>query len=143
MYKTVLARHSKQFMMVAAGGLVGGMLMASLPVVAQPLEEITVVAPYRAEHKVVGRSSSTGAPVELISLTRHVSYADLDLTKAIDVTVLENRVKAIAKDSCKELEKMYPELTHPAVPSDQNCVKTATDDGMKQVKAAAAAARPK
>jgi UrcA family protein len=141
MYKTLFARSTKQLMIAAAGGLVGGLLIGNVPVVAQPLEEITVVAPYHVEHKVVGRSSSTGAPIETISLSRPVSYSDLDLSKPIDVTVLENRVKQVAKESCKELEKIYPDLMYTPSPSNQNCLKSATEEAMDQVRKATYAAQ--
>jgi UrcA family protein len=95
-----------------------------------PQEEITIVAPHLVQRKVVGRTA-IGAPVEVISLPRPVSYADLDLTKPADADELRKRISETAKAACKQLDNMYPEGNlFQAVPSDQNCVKTATREAM-------------
>ena len=47
-------------------------------------------------------------PLEVIELTRSVSYADLDLLREADVAVLEMRVESAAKMSCEELANKYP-----------------------------------
>src|SRR5512143_3103118 len=97
-------------------------------------EEITVVAP-RLVTRTEGRSP-VGAKVELISLTRHVVYKDLNLTVHNDVMALEKRVNDVAKEACDTLAKMYP-LSDPNTP---NCVEQATKDAKKQVDQVVAAA---
>jgi UrcA family protein len=98
------------------------------------LEEITVVAP-RLVTRTEGRTP-VGGKVELISLTRHVVYKDLNLTVHNDVMALEKRVNDVAKEACDTLAKMYP-LSDPNTP---NCVEQATKDAKKQVDQVVAAA---
>ena len=78
---------------------------------------------------------------EIVSLTRAVSYADLDLSKAADVAELETRVKNTAKDVCQELNRRYPRNGGQYVYGSADCVKKATDDGLDIVKAIAAAGK--
>lgn len=111
-----------------------GFTLAGGLAVAQEPEEIIVTAP-RAVHEQIGRSPSTGAPIERITLTRHVSYADLDLAKTADADELKTRVGDMAKKACKQLDSLYPLL-----PSDPACVRSATDGAMEQVTQAIAAA---
>ncbi len=91
------------------------------------LDEITVVAPRMVTRKVVGHSD-VGAKIELISLTRHVSYADLNLALHADVTTLHKRIDDIAAESCKQLARMYP-LSDPHTP---NCIKEAVASAKSQ-----------
>lgn len=107
----------------------------------QTPEEITVVAPYQVQREVVQPGASNRAPVELVSLTRHVSYADLDLTLHADVMELEQRVHDMAETACKQLTDTFPRVDRHEndVP---NCVEKAVADAMTQVdKAAAMAAK--
>jgi len=128
MNTNILARQTLRLVLLAIGiAIAGG------PVVAQEVSEITVVAP-RPVTRVVGRTSS-GVPVELVTLTRHVSYADLDLAKSADAAALEARVNDTAKEACKQLDTLYPLRS-----SDPECFKKAVDGAMVQVKAAVAAA---
>ncbi len=103
---------------------------------AGTLEEITVVAP-RLVTRQAGRTAA-GSNVELISLTRHVVYSDLNLTLHNDVMTLEKRVNDVAKEACDTLAKMYP-LSDPNTP---NCVEQATKEAKAQIdKLAGAAAK--
>lgn len=98
------------------------------------LQEITVVAP-RLVTRQAGRTAA-GSKVELISLTRHVVYSDLNLTLRNDVMELEKRVSEVAKEACDTLAKMYP-LSDPNTP---NCVEQAAKDAKAQIDQLAAAA---
>jgi len=129
MNKNILARRTPRLALVAIGFAIAGG-----PVVAQQVSEIIVEAP-RAVTQQVGRTP-TGVPVELITLTRRVSYADLHLAQSADAATLEARINATAKEACKQLDTLYPLL-----PSDPECVKKAVDGGMVQAKAAIAAAK--
>jgi len=126
---TLSAWRGMQMTLVAAG-----VVMASAPALAQQPAQVTIQAERPA--KVVGRSY-TGVPIELVTLTRRVSYADLDLTTHAGATELEKRVSDTAKDACKQLDTLYP-LT--AADTGPSCVKKATDDAMTQAHAAIAAA---
>lgn len=133
MIKNVLISRKMRFGLVVGTALVGaGLVVANSAAIAQPIEEVIVTAP-RTVHQTIGRSSITGAPIELISIARQVSYADLDLSKTSDANELEKRVDDTARDLCQELDKMYP-----LEPKDRNCVSKASDDARKQVDAAIA-----
>ena len=98
------------------------------------LEEITVVAP-RLVKQESGRSAG-GSRVELISLTRHVVFSDLNLALHNDVMTLEKRVSDVAQEACDTLAKMYP-LSDPNTP---NCVQQAVKDAKPQLDRVVAAA---
>jgi len=121
-----------------AGFLTAVVLTASAPIAAQrvgdPIFQITVIAP-RLVRQEVGRTSS-GAAVDMISLTRHVDYKDLDLRQQVSVAELETRVKEVAEEACAQLARAYP-LSDAKTP---DCVKDAAGKAMAQVKAAVAAA---
>ena len=107
--------------LIGAGLTIGTGLVA-----AQELKEIAVEAA-RAT-KVVGRTP-VGAPVEEVTLTRHVAYADLDLTTYSGVTEFERRVHDAAATACKQLDELYP-LTASESPA---CTKKANDAAMVEV----------
>jgi len=112
------------------------------PLSAQTTEEVIIRAP-----DVVRRPlprSGPGSPPgltnpEIISLTRAVSYSDLNLSIASDVAELETRVRNTAREVCLELARRYPRNGAQYVFADTDCVKKATDDGMDTVKAITAA----
>jgi len=137
-----------KYLMLAAGALIGGSMIAGVPAIAQqtsakpePRTEITVIAPYVVRHQVVGRETGgVHLPIEVISVSRNVSYADLDLAKHSDAAELEKRISDTAKAACDELNSLYPNNLYPPVPSDQNCVKSARDQAMTVAKLVIAAA---
>ena len=65
--------------------------------------------------------------IEETSISRTVSYADLDLVKASDADELRTRVRDTAKDLCTELDKLYP-----LEPKDPDCVRKSVDRAMVQ-----------
>jgi UrcA family protein len=93
---------------------------------ARTQEEVIVEAP-RLVRKDVGRGD-LGGKVELISLTRRVSYSDLNLAMHADVMKLEQRINDTAKEACGQLEQLYP-LADPETP---NCVGQAVKGAMEQ-----------
>jgi len=113
---------------------IAGLIVAGAAMAAEPPAEITITATQQAK-VVVGRTA-IGAPIELVTLTRHVSYSDLDLSKSADAATLEGRVTQTVKDACKELDDRYP--LEPNTASE--CIKTSTDKAMVQVHQAVAAA---
>jgi UrcA family protein len=90
----------------------------------------------------VGRTN-WGVPVELVSLTREVGYADLDLSTPAGVAALKGRVQDMAKEACSELDHMFPEGTNLPVPGDPDCVRAATSNSLAQVDMIVAAAAAK
>jgi UrcA family protein len=111
------------------------------PAVAQQAseetEELVIEAPI--VRRQVGRAVIGAARVEVIELTRQVSYADLDLSKDADVTELETRIETTAKDSCEKISDMFPSNR-----SDRaeiaRCANQAIDGTEEQVQAAIVAA---
>jgi UrcA family protein len=81
--------------------------VACTAIAADQIAELTVEGS-RMTQEVVGRSSSTGAPIEEVTLRRHVPYADLDLSTHSGVTELQKRIDATAQETCRELDKMFP-----------------------------------
>lgn len=132
--------------------LVSGVLLAACgPGMAQPAadlptpasEMVTVYAPFVVRHKpidpMMSKTSSTG--LELVSVSRTVSFHDLNLGKQIDADTLENRVHRAAVDACAELNKRYPTATYTPVPAKQDCVGNAVSGAMVSVKQLIAAAK--
>lgn len=133
----------------------GAMVLAVAPGKAQPAqstaaapaesamhEEVTVYAPYVVRRKVINpmmsKTSSTG--LELVSVSRSVSFRDLDLSRPADVTTLENRVHQAAADACTEIDKRFPKTKFTPVPENQDCVGNAVSEAMITVKQLEAAA---
>jgi UrcA family protein len=119
---------------VCAGLLAGGETTAQQVRVGEPMFELVVVAPRLVRHEV-GRTNS-GSPVELVYLTRRVSYADLDLKVHANVLELEKRIEQTAREACKQLETLFP-LSAADTP---DCVGDAVDAAMKDARIAIAAA---
>jgi len=133
-------------MLAAACALLCGLVTTS-PAVAQApsseaSEEVIVRAPYvvRREPLARGGAPSSFSNPELISLSRGVNYADLDLSQARGVAELETRVRTTARDVCQELNSRYPRTGGQYVYANTDCVKKATDDGMDAVRQIGAAA---
>ncbi|MGB8365023.1 MAG: UrcA family protein [Rhizomicrobium sp.] len=139
MDESFFSLQAKRLLLAALGGLVGGMIVAGDSAIAQPIEVITVTAPYVLHHQPAGRSY-TGVPIEVISLTRRVGYSDLDLTTVSGVTELKRRINDTAKDACKQLDTLYPEALYPPLTPKVDCVETAVDGAMAQANVAIAAA---
>lgn len=105
-------------------------------------ETVTVYAPYVVKRQVVNsmmsKKSATG--LEMVSISRSVSFADLDLADPGQAKQLESRVDIAAHDACRELEKKFPKSQYRPVPEDQNCAGNAKAAAMIAVRALEAAA---
>ena len=113
---------------------VAGCTLAGATANAQPMEVVTVEA---ASITVVGRSSSTGAPIKEIRIKSQVSYADLDLTTEAGAAELTKRITDTAKSTCDEIKVDFPAQGS----TEEKCVKDAIDGAMEQANAAVAAKR--
>lgn len=102
--------------------------------VEEPIFELVVVAPRLVRHEV--DRTNAGSRVELVSLTRRVSYADLDLKSHANVVELEKRIENVAKEACEQLAGVFP-LSES---STADCVEDAIDGTMEHVRAAIEAA---
>ncbi len=85
---------------------------------------------------VVGRNAM-GTPIEQVTITHRVSYADLDLATRAGAAELERRVKETARTACRQLDDLYPAEMRNA----RECAKTAIAQASPQVQSAIAAAR--
>jgi UrcA family protein len=124
---------------IAAGMLASGQPAAAATSAPAAVQAITVVAPHVVRHKV-GGTGPFGGPVEVLSLSRGVSYADLDLTTKAGVVAFEKRIKDTAQKACDQIEAEYPSTLYIAVPANQNCVGTAVSEAMPLADAVIAAA---
>ena len=124
---------SKRLVKVAVAVLAG--VSVNAVVIAQEMGEVTVQAS-RVVKKTIGRTSS-GVPIEDISLSYGVSTTGLDLSSSAGADALKKRVTEAANAACKELSRQYPEAT----PTDADCVKNATDKAMVRVNELVAAAK--
>ena len=101
-------------------------------------DELTVVAPELVRESA-GKGSH-GQPVHVVSLSRKVSYTDLDLTKAKDQAEFRTRVKTAATAACQDLDANTQSNFHRARPSEQVCLKDATSSGLQLAEQVIAAA---
>lgn len=127
-----------------AGFACAGMLMATawaMPATmagAQTAEgsqnEITVEAP-RSVPMRIERNPYTGAAITVTTVRMAVLYGDLDLTAPRDADRLMLRVRNVARDACKQLDRLFP------LDPDETCIDKAVDNAAPLATAAIAAAR--
>jgi|ERR1700733_641020 UrcA family protein len=106
--------------------------ITSRAIAAAQIPEITVEGS-RMTKEVIARSSGR-APIELVTLTRHVSYADLDVSTHSGATELKTRVDATAKATCRELRRLFPFQT--GNNDERTCINNAVKGAMVQAQAA-------
>ena len=92
-------------------------------------ENITVTG---AQHRVVGRSYTTGAPILEYSASIFVSTGDLDLRDTADWRRLEVRVRQAARHGCVWLETRY------VLDPDYRCAREAASRGLAEARRIAA-----
>lgn len=93
-------------------------------------DEITILAP-RVYRERTGRTSS-GIPIEELTLQRVVSTSDLDLRLNGDVDELHRRIRETAQSSCDEIERASQGAP---LTTERECVREATRDAMLQADA--------
>ncbi|MDB5426873.1 MAG: hypothetical protein JWR43_848 [Phenylobacterium sp.] len=71
-----------------------------------------------------GRTSMIGAPIDEVTASQPVSYADLNLANPADVQKLDQRIETAAAQSCRDLRAAYPPEFYPKV-SGGSCVASA------------------
>ena len=106
-------------------------LAVAVSAYAAPLETVVVTGSRGLTQKEVGKTSS-GLPIEEISLSYTVKIADLDPNSAAGLAEIEKRVTAAAKAACSEIDRLA--LGNPTSPSDAACVKKAVDAAMAKIK---------
>jgi len=144
------AFRSTHSAMAMVGAVIGGLLMSSLPALAlepatpapEAVQAVTVVAPHVVREKA-GGTGLAGGPIEVLSLSRVVSYADLDLTTQAGVAEFQKRIHDAAQTACDQIAAQYPAQLYIPTPANQDCVGAATDGAMPQARQVIAAAQAK
>ena len=113
--------------------LVAGLCLTA-PAFADDLPTITIGAGVMTKTNI-GMSSS-GLPLEEVTVTHRVSYADLNLATQAGAAELQRRVKETARAACKQLDELYPLESKNA----RQCMKAAIAKASPQVENAIAGA---
>ena len=100
---------------------------------AYRLDDLTVTAPRQS----TGRSATTGAPIERVSLSRVVSLHDLDLRTDWGVDAMYERISQAARAACRQIDVMHPI----SIQGDPPCLRGALEDAYLQAEVAIDAAR--
>jgi UrcA family protein len=140
-FQTIAICSISAFVLTAASAVVGGAALAQQGSSAgqsdrtkeTPQEQIEVVGP-RIIRSHVGGPGSLGNDV--LTLTHHVGYGDLDLARSADAKTLEQRIRDSADEVCTQLAKVPPEE-----PKSQDCVQQAVNGAMRQAREAIADAQ--
>jgi UrcA family protein len=83
------------------------------------------------KRQLLGRVNGEVNPTEY-SISRPVSFSDLDLTSDEDYLELKARVRATAEELCATLDDRVPQLRGDTS-ADRECVRTATRNAMRDV----------
>ena len=139
-----------------SAGLMASVVFVAAPAGAQPVEsglhEVVVVtapsvvfhdtkAPAGAGSRVLGGGMLR--PIEVVSVNRSVSFADLDLSKDADAATLGKRINDAAADACRALDRRYPKKTYIPVSPNEDCAANAAANAMKVANQVIAAAKQK
>lgn len=114
---------------LAAGAFsfLGSVAMADNSSASAVQPSVTVTAP-RIVHRSMGPS---GLSVEQYSLSRRVSFADLNLDTPEGKAALHERIRASARAACQQMESLYPSSFW--IDDVQTCVHNALLTWMPQV----------
>jgi UrcA family protein len=102
--------------------------------VSGPNEEITVLAPRAVRQQTLQPAIGKKLGIQLLTVRRMVSYADLNLSKATDAKELETRITAAAVMACTDLERAYPSSAYVPTPPNQDCVAMAVKAPLSMVR---------
>ena len=98
---------------------------------AEPLETVIVTGSRGLTQKEAGKTSS-GLPIQEVSLSYTVRIADLDPNSDAGRVEIKKRVLTAAKAACAEIARLA--LGNPTSPSDDACVKKAVEAAMAKIK---------
>lgn len=120
--------------------LIGGVGVAEAPAESEhPILPEILIEAGPVNRNVVGRSSSTNAPIESVTVDYHVRYSDLDLVKHADVLKLHERIETAARDACGELDKLFP--FERSTSQTRTCTRNAINGASEQIQHAIAMAQ--
>jgi len=105
------------------------------------IESVTVSAMSAMKNlRVVMSGSRIGSEAFAVTASIPVPYSDLKLTRDADADEFTRRIGVAAQLVCTELDVKYPRAQYPIIMGD-DCVQTATSDGMVLANQVIAAAR--
>ena len=92
-------------------------------------------SPFTIRQEQITQGWRTNLPETRVSVSKEVSYADLDLSKATDVTAMEDRIRDAARENCRELNRRFPPRIFAPVGliNNSTCVRDATNQGLAQL----------
>jgi UrcA family protein len=129
------ARNPRSHVADAILFLASGRSATTAQPTTEPGEDVTVFAPY-----IIKRKSGPGN-VQTISVSRNVSFHDLDLRISRDATALEQRVNQAAQDVCRELDSRYGSGVRKRISEDRFGAPHAFARALGEIQAIAAATR--
>jgi UrcA family protein len=103
--------------------------MAGPVALAEEAKEVAVSAPEVSRERVGRATGGTRAPIDLITVTHRVSYADLDLSKQADYATLRSRIETAARSACAQMRQLARNER-----ADRRCVQNAIDQAMEQAR---------
>jgi UrcA family protein len=120
---------------------IGGPALAQGGAAPQAMEQVMITSPLVIKRDAVNAARAQGLRnPELVSISRPVSYSDLDMSKPADVAQLQTRARNTVRDVCQELGQLYPRTGGQFIYTNTDCVKKATDEAMDTIKQIADAA---
>jgi UrcA family protein len=122
----------------AAGAIAATVVVGNVIAQSVAMPEV-IVETHREVATTVGRTSS-GIPINDVSMGYTVSAQGLDIGTPIGARAFEARVSDAARAACEELGRHYPDSTT----TDAECTRQATERAMievRQLEDATAAAR--
>lgn len=138
--------HTFVFSALSALALTAGLTLTGTPAQAKQndsaqqaskaTEQLTVVAPQVSNSELYTPKSGVEG-YSVLTLTRRINYADLNLTRPADAKRLDKRIDAAADQICGD-------LAHDAIPAklmSLNCVNNAIRGAMQRANVAIAAAK--
>ena len=121
----------------APAALIAGLVLSSGAALAAPAANSS---PPVVQEQDTGRLSVIGAPIDVVTASKPVSYAGLNLANPADVHKLHQEIAATARRDCRDLRNQYPPDFYPKV-SGGSCVRGAERRADASVAPAIAAAR--
>lgn len=119
-------------MLVAAAG---AFALAALPAIAQDYddgEDDIVVEASGVVRERTGRRSSSGIPIDELTVQCLVTSSDLDLRYDADIDELYRRIDYTVREACNEIERASQGVP---ITSERECVREARRDAMGQAEA--------
>jgi UrcA family protein len=89
-------------------------------------EEVTVDSPYTIRQQVLPRTSQREMAARQTSISREISFADLDFSKQADVDIMRQRIRQAARETCDELDRRFPPTVYVPVQEARPCIATTT-----------------